>query len=287
MITIIIPAYNARKHIRRALDSIKCQSILNELEVIIVNDGDKCDYSSSVTEYRKYFEIREIRLKINHGPGYARNIGIKYARGEYLYFLDADDEFFSNDALEILYNNIDNSNFIVGKYQMEGKELHSDTYLQGKLYKKEFIDRYKIAFPNIRINEPVTFCLSCFFLSEDNYNTLENIICIYHRDIDSSITRTYDNFIKSIKLYIYAFELAYKKAKKHNRLSKTKQYLNLAFDYLASTYYEKKGKFSVESEEEYFNACRKLYLKLKKVFDLSIDQDTYTYVFIEKIKNYR
>ena len=90
-ISIIIPYYNCKQWIYRNLDSLVNQTC-KEFEVIIVDDGSVDDGLKNVGAY---LEKNKINFKIikqkNSGVSVARNEGIKASRGEYLYFLDADD----------------------------------------------------------------------------------------------------------------------------------------------------------------------------------------------------
>lgn len=87
-ISIIVPAYNASKTIRKTLDAILMQTY-NDYEVIIVNDGSTDD-TKELCE-----KIADNRFLIvnqqNRGLSEARNVGIKNARGKYLCFIDSDD----------------------------------------------------------------------------------------------------------------------------------------------------------------------------------------------------
>ena len=101
-ISVIIPIYNVEKYIRECIESILNQTFRN-IEVIAVNDGSKDNSIKIVEEY-----LSDRRLKIinkeNGGAPSARNIGMKTARGKYVYFIDSDD-FIEKDVLEILYKN--------------------------------------------------------------------------------------------------------------------------------------------------------------------------------------
>jgi len=88
-ISVIIPCYNAEKHIMQAIQSILNQTYKN-FELIIVNDGSTDDTESVVKQFndpRIKFQI----LKRNKGNYHARNVGLKLAQGKYIAFLDADD----------------------------------------------------------------------------------------------------------------------------------------------------------------------------------------------------
>lgn len=89
MFSIIIPLYNKEFPIRQTLKSILLQTY-TDFEVIIVDDGSTDDSVSVVNE------VKDNRFKLIHqlnaGPSKARNTGLKYSKGEWILFLDADDD---------------------------------------------------------------------------------------------------------------------------------------------------------------------------------------------------
>ena len=90
-VSIIVPFYNVEKYIEKCLTSLVNQT-LEEIEIILVNDGSK-DKSIKVAKDFEQKYPAKIRYyeKPNGGLGDARNFGIKFAKGEYLAFLDSDD----------------------------------------------------------------------------------------------------------------------------------------------------------------------------------------------------
>lgn len=99
--SVIVPVYNKEEHIGRALNSVLSQSMQN-FELVII-----CDPSSdnSNVEVQKYTDPRiQVFYRDEPGPGgyAARNLGIKEAKGEWIAFLDADDEWFP-EHLEEMY----------------------------------------------------------------------------------------------------------------------------------------------------------------------------------------
>ena len=88
-ISIIIPLYNKEKIVQRSVNSVLCQSF-SDFELIIVDDGST-DNSLSVVKSIKDKRIHIIEQE-NGGPSKARNTGVKHAKGEWILFLDADDE---------------------------------------------------------------------------------------------------------------------------------------------------------------------------------------------------
>lgn len=93
MISIIIPVYNTEKYLERCLESVTRQTYKG-FECIIVDDGST-DHSLSIC---KDYEKRDPRFRVFHkengGLSSARNYGIERAEGDYLYFVDSDDELY-------------------------------------------------------------------------------------------------------------------------------------------------------------------------------------------------
>lgn len=99
-ISVLIPAYNAEKYIEKCLKSITEQSLKN-IEIIVVNDGS-IDRTLEILEKLKNEDNRiKIITQKNQGVSSARNNALKYARGEYILWIDADD--WLEDGLEELY----------------------------------------------------------------------------------------------------------------------------------------------------------------------------------------
>jgi glycosyltransferase involved in cell wall biosynthesis len=91
LVSVIIPAYNARSTIREALESVRAQTYRN-LDIIIVDDGSKDGTPDAVEDIAAADpRVRIIRRETNGGIPSTRNIGINASRGVYLSFLDADD----------------------------------------------------------------------------------------------------------------------------------------------------------------------------------------------------
>lgn len=88
--SVIVPVYNSEKVIGRCIESILWQS-LDDFELILVDDGST-DASGKICDYYKEKDqrIKVIHIK-NSGVSSARNIGINYASGKYIVFVDSDD----------------------------------------------------------------------------------------------------------------------------------------------------------------------------------------------------
>jgi glycosyltransferase involved in cell wall biosynthesis len=91
LVSIIMPLYNGKLHIREAINSVLAQSYA-QWELLIINDCSTDESEEIVFEYCKTFQnIQLLKTEVNSGPAAARNIGIKIAKGKYISFLDSDD----------------------------------------------------------------------------------------------------------------------------------------------------------------------------------------------------
>ncbi|WP_170829546.1 glycosyltransferase family 2 protein [Terribacillus halophilus] len=101
--SIIIPVYNREREIERCLESCLNQN-LDSVEIVIVDD---CSIDKSVDVVKSFFLNKRVNYKIleidkNKGVGHARNFGVKSSEGEWLLFLDSDDELLTGKLHTIL-----------------------------------------------------------------------------------------------------------------------------------------------------------------------------------------
>jgi glycosyltransferase involved in cell wall biosynthesis len=90
VVSVIIPCFNGARTIRRAVDSVRRQDY-PEVEIIVVDDAST-DETQEVIATLARPDLRVVRLPQNGGAAAARNVGIDLARGDFIAFLDADDE---------------------------------------------------------------------------------------------------------------------------------------------------------------------------------------------------
>lgn len=104
IMSIVIPVYNMEKYLCRCLDSlILDDSIIEKLEILIINDGSKDSSSQIGHEYQeRYPSVFQVIDKENGGHGSAWNVGVKLATGKYLRFLDSDDWLERSNLAELL-----------------------------------------------------------------------------------------------------------------------------------------------------------------------------------------
>ena len=100
-VSVLIPFYNCEKYLDKCLRSVR-QQTLSQIEIICIDDGST-DTSLQIVKKHSKIDNRIIVMhQRNQGAAIARNVGIKKARGEYVFFLDADD-LISKTALDNLY----------------------------------------------------------------------------------------------------------------------------------------------------------------------------------------
>ena len=102
-ISIIVPVYNVENYIGRCLETLLNQT-LQEIEIIIVNDGTQDKSEEIIEKYVKQYPTKiKYYEKKNGGLSSARNYGLEYATGEYVAFLDSDD-YVEKKMYEAMYN---------------------------------------------------------------------------------------------------------------------------------------------------------------------------------------
>ena len=104
IISIIIPVYNVERFLRRCLDSVLRQTF-QYWQAICVNDGSTDGSLEILQEYAAKDSRFKVINKKNGGLSDARNTGMKYAKGEYVLFLDSDD-FIHDQTLELMFGTI-------------------------------------------------------------------------------------------------------------------------------------------------------------------------------------
>jgi glycosyltransferase involved in cell wall biosynthesis len=142
LISVVIPTYNRADMILRSLDSMKRQTYQN-FEILIVDDASTDNTAEVIKEYN-YDKIKYIRLDRNVGQSCARNIAIREASGEYIGFLDSDDEWLPN-KIEKQLELFNSSNVkqlaavYCGTVEMDAiqnkRRVHNGGNIKGNIYK--------------------------------------------------------------------------------------------------------------------------------------------------------
>lgn len=139
MISVVIPCFNCEKFVMRAINSVEKQNF-TDWEIIAVNNNSTDNTRTVLEQVEKQLPHKfKLLDELKKGAPAARNTGLKYARGEWIQFLDADDELLPSkfqDQIDIIRNqdvDVLISEAIVYKW-VHGKTLESTR----KVYKSDF-----------------------------------------------------------------------------------------------------------------------------------------------------
>lgn len=297
-IDVIIPAYNAERTITRTLSSILMQSIVDDVEVTIVDDATPLIYEDIKLDYKYYnytpiienfrflgLYINYIRLDENSGPGVARQTGIERTHNEFFTCIDADDTFASTVALETMRDAMkqDNPNLpkdsikcVSGTFLQLGEDLkhtvphqHDMVWMFGKLYRREFIEKYEVKFNTTRANEDTGYNkwvqLLCTRPNEQ-LRYIPEVVYFWHNKEDS-ITRINDGqygydqcFCGWTDNMIYAIENVKKKRPFDGQVNQMICSIMLQLYYYWIECYAKKPVFADQNWEyvkKYYHTCYK------------------------------
>lgn len=225
-ISVIVPVYNTSQYLEEALMSVLNQTIVDDIEVLMIDDGS-CDDSRYIIErFALDYENFHAFHKSNEGQGIARNFGLDMAKGKFIHFLDSDD-YVAPDAYEKMYELAESGNydFVVGdvlrfglynnwqdqlfKHAFKGldgdvafktidehPDFVWDSLVTSKLFRKEFLKRNNIDFLNKKIFfEDVLFSFESYVKSS-NFCYLDHVV--YHwrlRSENSSVTQQLNSMI--------------------------------------------------------------------------------------------
>ncbi len=241
LFSIIIPIYKVEQYLNECVDSILNQSFL-DYEIILVDDGspDKCPEICD-----KYAEIDDrihVIHKRNGGLSSARNHGVESAKGEYIIFVDSDDYWNDNGALDALarkikelksvdilvFNNIDyscltgesivcNRVYDVTLLEKSSKEdvlkyVFENGLFPGAVWvtvtRRKFLEENNITFIEGIKAEDIDWLLNVF-LNAEKFSAVNNAFYVYRKYRGGSITGTADK--KSVKDILYTLEIWTKK----------------------------------------------------------------------------
>ena len=195
-ISIIITIYNRAGDILTALKSIPKR---DDIEVIVVNDGS----TDNLLEVIKAtpIKIKLLNQLVNKGVGYCRNLGLSYATGNWIVWLDSDDYFLPeiNDLFNQLYKLEKDYNAVKIKYTNNKKvTTHTNTAPWGRIYKKEIYDL--VDFPNIRNAEDWYWAIKLNKLYSNKIKMIVMDKPYYHYNYPNNGLWTQANVIKKDKV---------------------------------------------------------------------------------------
>lgn len=177
-VSIVIPFFNREKLTIRAIKSVLNQTYKN-IEIVLVDDCSTC----KITNIKKLIEnnknIKYYRNKINKGPSESRNIGIKNSSGDFIAFLDSDDEFVENKIefqLKEMIKNNSKASYTNYYTIQEKKKTKNVAYTIKNSEINEFLYNCKLATPTIMVEKK--FLLDYGLKYDISINVCEDI-CFY------------------------------------------------------------------------------------------------------------
>ena len=221
LVSVIVPVYNAERHLTECISSI-CNQTLQNIEIILVDDGSTDSSLSIINE----FAGKDNRIKVLHQnrrfAGVARNHGLQYAQGEYVIFLDADD-FFDKTLLENAYytahiNDADIVLFGGKRFNNQTKEITDAPWLLKmnripkkqpfsssdipdhifdivtpcpwtKMFRRSFILENKLMFQDTQNSNDVSFVLTALAIA-DRIVAINKDLVFYRVGQDNSLQTT-------------------------------------------------------------------------------------------------
>lgn len=280
LVTIIVPVYNVAKYIEECIQCVMKQTF-EMWELLLIDDGS-VDRSGAICDAFAAKDDRIIVIhKQNTGVSDTRNIGLDMARGKYVIFLDADDYWYDNSALDVLVCEAETNgaDIVRGEYKAV-KEDGSDLFVRPINKSKKILSRKvldpgefyteilggenflvlslinKESIGNLRFNKDRTFLEDMEFYA---YLLLNPLRCMYiplrfyaYRKIASSVSNTPK--IKNLadgfsmcdvfdRCYSLVKNECLRKAYKHNRVMK--YYLTLN-NFISPVYYEDRNRIIEE-----------------------------------------
>ncbi len=311
-ISLIVPVFNVEKYVSKCLDSLVAQT-LKDIEIICVDD---CSTDNSLQIIEKYASkdsrIKIVKHEVNKGLGQARNSGLGYSCGEYIWFIDSDD-YVDIRACQLLYDTAKKNDAIIITFQSiafkideQGNEFFSPSYLINDwaknvnydltnhynlmgnqnvtawayITKRDFIKNFSFR-PGV-YHEDVDFTLRLF----SECKALRNIAYApyYYRQDNSSITRSklnqkrlIDNVKTCITLKAYLDEKKFPREHFYTdtfiKFCTSVKKMIEEFEFSSDNFPEEIVEFNnfynklMRSEKKHFLCWRRIYVRLRKLFD--------------------
>ncbi len=320
-VTVIIPAYNVENYIKQCLDSIINQTYKN-IDIIIINDGSTDNTLKIINQYAKKYKFIKLIDIENNGQGYARNLALKQATGEYIMFVDSDD-YLELNTIELTIEKIvsEKSDFVDFGYryyqdkgkslvlqkeysfseekQLKGKECLElfnipNYFVVNKLYDRKFLINNKIFFGEHYIYEDILFWVRCVLkatkvsiMDTKLYNVRSNMTSTTKSNIQTDRHAT--SFIKVYDESIILFDDSFSPEKKYFLNYMLKKFLNY-YNFRTPKKYKESFFDSVYSRISQYDLytfnTQGIYFKLGKKFKLFNNKRKFKF-FVDNYKNYR
>jgi len=296
LISIIIPVLNGASFLERCFLTLDMQTYTN-LEVIFIDNGSSDSSRAIISNHCKEYENYFLLDCTIPGPGAARNQGVKFAKGEYISFLDVDDEL-KPDKHHILiegFQSYPQAAMVVGntsKIYSDGREVMLDLgslnvglnkppkpgllwlqqfqhhpHINSMLIKKQSIVHVNGIPEDIVNGEDIA--LSVKIGMESDIILINKLVCFYHRHNDSSVTKANQVFSLTERYFQFyeKFALPYFFAKQDTEPFKKAFYFcdNISFIMLMKLIKDEKRSFYINILKDLQDKCYISQSLFKKV----------------------
>lgn len=221
IVDVIIPAYNSHATIVKTLDSVAKQTNREVINVCIIDDCSNVSYEKECERYKGILKIELLKLDKNSGPGAARQYGILHTNSKYIMFLDSDDIFTDDTAVEDMVKCIDKNGFDAASGMLT-EDIYGETStyyagydtLHAKIYRRSFLEEKKIHFPANYNSEDLAFN-NFVILNTANLGQIDTNVYTYQRR-RNSLTQTEDYYSdKHIKCLVENLKYVLNKAEEN------------------------------------------------------------------------
>lgn len=286
-ISVIMPVYNGAKYLKKSLESISNQTF-TDVEVICVDDGSTDNSLEVLNDLKEKYDFIRVIEQENQGSGKARNTGMENAIGEYIAFLDADDIFIDEDALDTMYdvakvNDADivsaNLQFVKKDYSIkenhhyergdyvcfdEFDTISPDDYgipyaFYKNIFKRKFLIDNDIIFPDLLRGQDPVFLAKAFTHTKEIYTCPVDLYG-YNYSVGGGVNNKMNNYQKK-KSYIMHFRDACDELQDGGLLKTSKEYKLHMTRYLN---WKKNNQ-----DEDLFRIYGELFDKPEEYFDTS------------------
>ena len=295
-VSVIVPVYNVEKYLKKCLDSLVNQT-LKDIEIIVVNDGTPDNSQEIIDKYVKKYKNVKSYIKENGGLSSARNYGLKYAKGEYVAFVDSDD-WVEVDMYETMYSKALENDFDVVvcdlKYVYSDRDVEAFSNIKNDLVTKEQIKKSMInIYPAAwnKIYKKSLFENGVLFKQKVWYEDVEflyrlfpyiNSIGVVHQSFvnyvqrDGAITKTFDERVFHYVDNWNGIIEYYKKNKFFEEYKKELEYCYVR--YLYATFIKTASNF--KNKDMYNKAVNTAIENVKKVFP-NYKKNKYFYISLK------
>ena len=226
LISVIIPVYNGASSLHRSLRSVLSQT-LSDFELIVVDDCSTDDSADVLRSYQALDDrVRLFSTTKNSGPGIARNVGLRNARGRYIAFLDSDD-FWMRNKLERQVQSFDNDDIILSytatvllnpkgdilgvisgrpKVYLKDMKFANPVTLSSAMFRKELNGAEKM--PRIRSRQDYAYWITLLKRNQGYIAGVPDALVGYVKMPGSVSSNAWQNVLDTFRMYVSEVDMS-------------------------------------------------------------------------------